>query len=51
MALAANNGFKVVSMDIRAAFLQAKRLYREVYMKPLVDIRKPGKMEVVDALI
>ena len=30
MAVAANQNFKVVSMDIRAAFLQAKKLDREV---------------------
>ena len=30
MALAANQNFKVVSMDIRAAFLQAKKLDREI---------------------
>ena len=44
MALAANNGFKLVSMDIRAAFLQAKMLDREVYMKPPEDIKKQGKI-------
>ena len=44
MALAANNGFRLVSMDIRAAFLQAKMLDREIYMKPPPDIMKPGKI-------
>ena len=44
MVLAANSGFKVVSMDIRAAFLQANRLDREVFMKPPEDIRKEGKI-------
>ena len=44
MALAANNSFKIASMDTRAEFLQAKRLDREVYMKPPEDIRKPGKI-------
>merc|ERR1712215_241590 len=34
MALAANQNFKVVSMDIRAAFLQAKKLDREVDLFP-----------------
>ena len=42
MALAANNEFKLESMDIRAAFIQAKTLDREVYMNPPEDIRKPG---------
>ena len=44
MALGANSGFKVVSMDIRAAFLQAKILDREVYVRPPEDIKKEGKI-------
>ena len=44
VALVANSGFKVVSMDIRAAFLQAKKLDREVYVRPPEDIRKQGKI-------
>ena len=44
VALAANSGFKVVSMDIRAAFLQAKKLDREVYVRPPEDIKKEGKI-------
>merc|ERR1712002_463743 len=31
-------------MDIRAAFLQANKLDREVFMKPPEDIRKEGKI-------
>ncbi len=42
MALAANQNFKVVSMDIRAAFLQAKTLDREVFVRPPDDIKKEG---------
>merc|ERR1712236_76105 len=42
MALAANQNFKVVSMDIRAAFLQAKKLDREVFVRPPDDIKKEG---------
>ena len=34
IVLAANEDFELASMDIRAAFLQAKTLDREVYMKP-----------------
>ena len=37
--MAANSDFKVVSMDIRAAFLPAKKLDREVYVRPPEDIR------------
>ena len=44
MALAANQNFKVVSMDIRAAFLQAKKLDREVFVRPPDDIKKEGKI-------
>ena len=42
MAVAANNGFKLASLDIRAAFLQSKTLNRDVFIKPPGDIRKPG---------
>ncbi len=44
IALAANQNFKVVSMDIRVAFLQAKRLDREVFVRPPNDIKKEGKI-------
>ena len=43
-ALAANEGFKLRSIDIRAAFLQAKGLDREVYMEPPKDVKKEGKI-------
>merc|ERR1712240_808526 len=42
MALSANFNFKIVSMDIRAAFLQAKTLDREVFVRPPDDIEKEG---------
>ena len=42
MAVAANNGFKLASVDIRAAFLQSKTLNRDVFIKPPADIMKPG---------
>ena len=42
MALSANLNFKIVSMDIRAAFLQAKTLDREVFVRPPNDIKKEG---------
>ena len=41
MAVAANNNFKLASVDIRAAFLQSKVLYRDVFVKPPEDIKKP----------
>ena len=43
-ALAANEGFRLRSIDIRAAFLQAKGLDREVYMEPPKDVKKEGKI-------
>ena len=34
VAVAANNGFEIGSMDIRAAFLQSKHLDRDVFVVP-----------------
>ena len=42
MALSAKFNFKIASVDIRAAFLQSKVPDREVYVKPLSDIKKQG---------
>ena len=42
MVIAANNNFRLASVDIRAAFLQLKVLDRDVYFKPLEYVRKPG---------
>ena len=41
-AIAAQEEFHLRAMDIRAAFLQANELNREVYVVPLTDIRKEG---------
>ena len=41
MAISANFGFKLTSVNIRAAFLQSKVSDREVYLKPPSDIKKP----------
>jgi len=38
--VAANKDFELRKIDIRAAFLQAKQLEREVFLKPLKDIKK-----------
>merc|ERR1712002_185008 len=43
-AVAANEGFNLRSLDIRAAFLQAKGLDREVFMEPPKDVKKEGKL-------
>ena len=40
MAIAANEDFKLASVDIRAAFLQSRKLYRNVFMLPPLDIWK-----------
>ena len=42
MAVAANSGFKLASVDIRVAFLQSKVLDREVFIEPPSDVKKQG---------
>ena len=42
LAVAANDNFKLASVDIRAAFLQSRTLDRDVFMLPPPDIRKQG---------
>ena len=41
MAIAANNNFKLASVDIRAAFFQSKVLDRDVFVKQPEDVKKP----------
>ena len=43
-AVAANEGFRLRSIDIRAAFLQAKCLDRKVHLEPPRDVKKEGKL-------
>ena len=38
--LVTNSDFEVVSIDIRAVFLQANKLDREVFVRPPDDIKK-----------
>ena len=38
--VAVNEDFELRKIDIRAAFLQAKQLDRDVFQKPLKDIKK-----------
>ena len=40
--VAANEGFRLWSMDIRAAFLQSNKLDRDVFVEPPADIKKQG---------
>ena len=42
VAVAANSGFKLASVDIRAASLQSKVLDREVFIEPPSDVKKQG---------
>ena len=42
MAVVANSGFKLASVDIRATFLQSRTLDRDVFVEPPSDIKKPG---------
>ena len=41
-SIAANEGFSLRSVDIRAAFLQAKDLEREIFLLPPRDVKKEG---------
>ena len=41
-AVAANQGFELRSIDIRAAFLQARELDREVFLVPPSDLKEQG---------
>ena len=43
-SVAANQGFVLSSMDIRAAFLQDKCLDREVFLEPPKGVRKDVKL-------
>ena len=41
LALAAAEGFKISTKDVRSAFLQGKRLERTVYVEPPCEMKKP----------
>ena len=41
-SVAANEGFSLRSIDIRAVFLQAKDLEREIFLLPPKDVKKEG---------
>ena len=41
-SVAPNEDFELRKIDIRAAFLQAKQLDREVFLKPPQDIKREG---------
>ena len=43
-AIAANQNFNLRSVNIRAAFLQAKELDREVFLSPPADLKREGML-------
>ena len=51
MAISANFGFKLTSVDIRAAFLQSKVLDRDVYIETPSDVKTRDSMEAEETLI
>ena len=44
LAIAANEGFDLVSADIKSAFLQGRSLSRKVYVLPPPEARQDGKL-------
>ena len=50
-AVAANKGCKIRSVDIKAVFMQARGLDREVYMEPPADIKKESNMWKIKKLL
>ena len=51
MAVATNFGFKLTSVDIRAAFLQSKVLDHTVYVEPPANVKKPGVVKTEEATV
>ena len=43
-SVAANEGFELESIDIRAAFLQSKDLDRDVFVEPPKDLKKENTL-------
>jgi hypothetical protein len=41
--VAANEDYELVSVDIKAAFLQSRDLDRDIFVEPLSDLKTPGK--------
>ena len=44
LIIAANEGFKVKSIDIKSAFLQGKALDRKIFVKPPTEANREGKL-------
>ena len=44
MSIAANEGWKIQSLDVKNAYLQGKKINREVFVQPPADYAKPGKL-------
>ena len=50
-AVATNEGFRLTSIDIRAAFLQARGFDCEVFLEPPKDIKSEGKIRLLKKLL
>ena len=44
LAIAANENFRLKSLDVTSAFLQGEKLERDVFVIPPPEARKPGKL-------
>ena len=48
LAIAANEGFEIISADIKSAFLQGKSLEREVFVIPPPEAKQDGKLWLLE---
>jgi hypothetical protein len=44
LPIAAKEDYELVSVDIKAAFLQSRDLDRDVFVEPPSDLKTPGKI-------
>ena len=44
LALAANYDWSISTVDVKAAFLQGRRINRDIYIKPPKEVRIEGKI-------
>ena len=44
MAIAANEGFEIQSLDVKNAYLQGSKIDRTVFVEPPADYKKEGKI-------
>ena len=48
LAISANEGFEIVSADIKSAFLQGKSLDRKVYVIPPAEAKEEGNLWLLE---